>query len=159
MGTHGSRLIAAIIAAMLLGGCASTAVRENFGSAQQFTRERLGAEVRWLDTDEARRQAQAEVDALLQKPLSADDAVRIALAYSPSLAGDAIRRRGVFGECRAVGAAAESGLYFRAPGSQRRRHARARDQPHAGDLGARLVSAARATARRRLRAAADSAEA
>lgn len=79
------RLIAVIIAAILLGGCASTAVRENFGSAQEFTRERLGAEVRWLDNDEARRQAQAEVDALLEKPLSADDAVRIALAYSPSL--------------------------------------------------------------------------
>ncbi len=79
------QLIAVIIAAMFLGGCASTAVRENFGSAQEFTRERLGAEVRWLDTDEARREAQAEVDALLQKPLSADDAVRIALAYSPSL--------------------------------------------------------------------------
>ena len=79
------RLIAAIGAALLLGGCASTGVRENFVSAQQFTRARLGADVRWLDTDEARRQAQAEVDALLQKPLSADDAVRIALAYSPSL--------------------------------------------------------------------------
>jgi len=79
------RRIAAVIAASLLGGCASTQVRENFGSAQDFTRERLGVEVRWLDTDEARREAQTEVDALLQKPLSADDAVRIALAYSPSL--------------------------------------------------------------------------
>ena len=38
------RSVAALIAAVLLGGCASTAVRENFGSAQQFTRERLGAE-------------------------------------------------------------------------------------------------------------------
>lgn len=79
------RLIAATVAAVFLGGCGSTNVRENFGSAQEFTRGRLGAEVRWLDTDEARREAQAEVDALLQKPLSADDAVRIALAYSPSL--------------------------------------------------------------------------
>ncbi len=79
------RLIAAAIAALLLGGCASTAVRENFSSAQDFTRERLGADLRWLETDEARRQAQAEVDALLQKPLSADGAVRVALAYSPSL--------------------------------------------------------------------------
>ena len=79
------QLIAAVIAASLLGGCASTAVRENFSSAQEFTRERLGADMRWLATDEARREAQTEVDALLQKPLSADDAVRIALAYSPSL--------------------------------------------------------------------------
>lgn len=79
------RLIVAMIAALLMGGCASTAVRENFKSAQDFTRVRLGAEVRWLDTDEARQQTESEVDALLQKPLSADDAVRIALAYSPSL--------------------------------------------------------------------------
>jgi outer membrane protein TolC len=79
------RFSAAVIAALFLGGCASTAVRENFSSAQEFTRTRLGADVRWLDTDDARRQAQTEVDALLQKPLSADDAVRIALAYSPAL--------------------------------------------------------------------------
>lgn len=79
------RLIAVVIAALVLGGCASTGVNENFSSAQEFTRGRLGADVRWLATDEARREAQAEVDALLQKPLAADDAVRIALTYSPSL--------------------------------------------------------------------------
>ncbi len=119
------RLTAAVIAAMLLGGCASTAVRENFGSAQQFTRERLGAEVRWLDTDEARREAQAEVDALLKKPLSADDAVRIALAYSPSLQAMLFEGAAVFRERYAVSALAESGLHVRAPGSQRSRYARA----------------------------------
>src|SRR5439155_17376665 len=42
-------------------------------------------EVKWVTTDEARRQAQADVDALLAKPIGADDAVRMALAYSPAL--------------------------------------------------------------------------
>lgn len=78
-------VVSAALAALLLSGCASTAIRENFSSAQQLSQERLGAQVRWLTTDEARRQAQSDVDALLAKPLSADDAVRIALAYSPSL--------------------------------------------------------------------------
>lgn len=78
-------LLAGVLAALLLGGCASTAVQQNFDSAQQLARERLGADVRWLTSDEARRQAQSEVEALLQQPLSADDAVRIALAYSPAL--------------------------------------------------------------------------
>ena len=63
----------------------STAVDENFASAQTLAKERLDSEVKWLKTDEERRKAQSEVDALLSKPLSADDAVRISLAYSPAL--------------------------------------------------------------------------
>jgi outer membrane protein TolC len=79
------RIAVAAAAAVLLGGCASTAVNENFSSVQQLSRERLGTQVQWLTTDDARRQAQADVDALLAKPLGADDAVRVALAYSPAL--------------------------------------------------------------------------
>ena len=77
--------VAAALAALLLGGCATTAVDNNFKAAQSLTQSRLGADVKWLHTDEARREAQAEVDRLLSKPLSADDAVRIALAHSPAL--------------------------------------------------------------------------
>ena len=79
--------LAAVAAALLLGGCASTAIDKNFQSVQSLTQSRLGSEVKWLNTDAARRQAQADVDALLAKPLSADDAVRVALAYSPALQG------------------------------------------------------------------------
>lgn len=79
------RPLVAVTTILVLAGCASTAIDDNFGDAQGYAKQRLGAEARWLTTDEARRQAQDEVDALLQKPLSADDAVRIALAYSPSL--------------------------------------------------------------------------
>ena len=81
----GQRVLTAVAASVVLAGCASTAIDQNYSSVQQLSQERLGAEVKWLTTDDARRQAQADVDALLAKPLGADEAVRIALAYSPSL--------------------------------------------------------------------------
>ena len=81
----GKRLVIAAAASVALAGCASTAIDQNYSSVQQLSQQRLGTEVKWLTTDEARRQAQADVDAMLAKPLTADDAVRIALAYSPSL--------------------------------------------------------------------------
>jgi outer membrane protein TolC len=79
------RSLTALAMAATLAGCASTAVNDNFNEVQGLARQHLGAEVRWLTSDEARRQAQAETDRLLAQPLGADDAVRIALAYSPSL--------------------------------------------------------------------------
>ena len=81
----GKRLLIAGAATLVLAGCASTAIDQNFSSVQQLSQERLGSDLQWLTTDTARRQAQTDVDALLAKPLGADDAVRIALAYSPSL--------------------------------------------------------------------------
>jgi outer membrane protein TolC len=75
----------AFAAAVLLSGCATPAIEENYQSAQRFGKEQLGADVKWLTSDQARAQAQADVGALLAKPLSSDDAVRIALAYNPSL--------------------------------------------------------------------------
>ena len=81
----GQRLLIAAAATVALAGCASTSIDQNFSSVQQLSQERLGAQVKWLTTDDARRQAQSDVDALLAKPLGGDDAVRIALAYSPSL--------------------------------------------------------------------------
>ncbi len=85
LSNHRISRIAAAAAAILLAGCASTAIDQNFSSAQQLSRERLGSELKWLTTDDARRQARSDVDALLGKPLASDDAVRIALAYSASL--------------------------------------------------------------------------
>lgn len=79
------RALIATMAMLALGGCASTAVDQNFATVRQMSRASLGVDLRWLTTDEARRQAQDEVDMLLAKPLGADEAVRIALAYSPAL--------------------------------------------------------------------------
>lgn len=82
---RGRFALAAATAVVLLGGCASTAIDANFKSAQQMGREQYGAEVRWLTSDDARSQAARDVEARLAKPLTADDAVQIALAYSPAL--------------------------------------------------------------------------
>ena len=83
--TPGKRLLIAAAATLVLAGCASTAIDQNFSSVQQLSQQRLGSDIKWLTTDDARRQAQTDVDAMLAKPLGADDAVRIALAYSPAL--------------------------------------------------------------------------
>lgn len=77
--------LAVLAMALALAGCASTAVNDNYTRVQALTRQSVGADVKWLTSDDARREAQADTDRLLAKPLSADDAVRIALAYSPSL--------------------------------------------------------------------------
>ena len=79
------RWMTAVAAAAALTGCASTAINDNYTQVQALTRQSVGSEVKWLTSDEARRQAQTDTDRLLTKPLAADDAVRIALAYSPSL--------------------------------------------------------------------------
>ena len=68
--------------ALLLAGCASTAIDDNFAAVDRFSRERLGSEVRWLKSGEDRQTMTREVDELLAAPLAGDDAVRIALGYS-----------------------------------------------------------------------------
>ncbi len=78
------RVIAGAGAALLLGGCASLAIDENLAAVDRFSQERTGAEVRWLRSDAERVEMADEVDRLLARPLAADDAVRIALAYSPA---------------------------------------------------------------------------
>jgi outer membrane protein TolC len=79
------RVALAAAASLSIAGCASTAIEENFSDVQQLSRESLRAEVKWLTTEDARRQAQTDVDALLAQPLDSDGAVRIGLAYSPAL--------------------------------------------------------------------------
>jgi len=71
-------------AALLLAGCATTAIDDNFAAVDGFSRERLGSEVRWLKSEEDRQAMTREVDRLLAAPLAGDDAVRIALGYSPA---------------------------------------------------------------------------
>jgi len=80
-----SRLAAIGLATFVLAGCAGPAVEQTFADARQLAREHLGSELKWLDSNEARRQAQDDVDTLLGRPLDGDAAVRIGLAYSPSL--------------------------------------------------------------------------
>jgi len=69
---------------LLASGCASLKMDDNFGEAARYSREHGGAEARWLRDDASRRDTAAAVEHMLAQPLSADDAVRIALGYSPA---------------------------------------------------------------------------
>ena len=75
--------LALIAAALLAAGCATRAIDDNYAAVEHYARERAEIQPRWLRTEEQRREAAAEADRLLARPLSSDDAVRIALAYSP----------------------------------------------------------------------------
>jgi outer membrane protein TolC len=78
-------LVFAVLSAALLGGCASFSEDGGFDAIQSAAQSRLQKDVAW-SRDEARRSAsQARVDALLAQPLSADDAVQIALLNNPGL--------------------------------------------------------------------------
>lgn len=73
-----------LIGVLVLSGCASLQVDRNVSETSTFAKNNYGNELRRLDTDEARRQAQTEVDALLEQTLTQANAERLALAYSPA---------------------------------------------------------------------------
>ena len=73
------------LSAALLGGCASFSPDGGFDAVQSATRSHIEKDVVWARDDASRSQTRARVDALLEKPLSADDAVQIALLNNPGL--------------------------------------------------------------------------
>ena len=75
----------ALLPSLLLPGCAPLSVDHNLGEVATFARERLGSDAALLRSDGQRARAKAEVDRRLEAPLSADDAVRIAVANGPAL--------------------------------------------------------------------------
>jgi len=78
-------LVLAVLSAALLGGCASFSEDGGFDAIQFATQSRLQKDVAWARDDASRSQSQSRIDALLVKPLSADDAVQIALLNNPGL--------------------------------------------------------------------------
>jgi len=75
----------ATAAALVLAGCATFSEDGGFGAVQGVANERLGAEAKWLRGDADEDAARAQVQALLAKPLAADDAVQIALLNNRGL--------------------------------------------------------------------------
>ncbi len=80
-----SPLALAMLSAFLLGGCASFSRDGGFDAIESATRTHIQKDVAWPRDDAARERVQGRVDALLEKPLSADDAVQIALLNNPGL--------------------------------------------------------------------------
>lgn len=71
--------------AFALAGCATFSEDAGFGSVGRITQERAGKELKWARTDADRDAIDQRVAELLAQPLSADDAVQIALLNNKGL--------------------------------------------------------------------------
>lgn len=71
--------------ASVLAGCASLTGERDMADVSAFSERTLGTPARLIRSGEERQEARAGVDLLLAQPLSAEDAVRISLTYSPGL--------------------------------------------------------------------------
>ncbi len=76
---------AILLAAALLGGCASFSPDGGFASVEQAAKAQLGKEVRWVRSAADQQGIDQRVAELLAKPLSADDAVQLALLNNRGL--------------------------------------------------------------------------
>ena len=79
------RITAAVIGALFLTGCATFSPDGGFASINKVAQERLGSEAKWLRTESEASTAHDQVKVLLAKPLSAEDAVQVALLNNRSL--------------------------------------------------------------------------
>ncbi len=77
----------AIILSMLaigISGCAATAIEQNGAFIDHYAKQNIGAAATWHKNSRDRAAARELADRLLEQPLAADDAVRLALALSPA---------------------------------------------------------------------------
>ena len=75
----------AALALLGLAGCASTGPDGGFAEVGQAVTSRTGAETRWVRSQHDANAVRDRVKALLGKPLTADDAVQVALVNNPGL--------------------------------------------------------------------------
>jgi len=83
--TSHRRVMAVAILALFLGGCAGFSQDGGFATIEQTAKERIGKDVTWARNDREHDTIEARVTELLKKPLSADDAVQIALLNNKGL--------------------------------------------------------------------------
>ncbi|APV50371.1 hypothetical protein BWI17_12105 [Betaproteobacteria bacterium GR16-43] len=79
------RTSAAFFAALLLAACAPLALDRDREAVTAVAQAQAGTKPAWLATGDDRARARAEADRLLEAPLLADGAVRLALAHDPAL--------------------------------------------------------------------------
>ena len=83
--TPRKRLVLAVLAAAGLSGCASLSNDGGFGPVEQTAKGRLGMDLKWSWSDADQDVIDRRVAELLSKPLSAEDAVQIALLNNNGL--------------------------------------------------------------------------
>jgi outer membrane protein TolC len=79
------RATSSLACGLLLAGCVSVAPERAFEASAAAAQTRTGGEARLLRSDADRQALQADIDALLQAPLTQDAAVRIAVLNHPGL--------------------------------------------------------------------------
>ncbi len=82
---HATQRTAILLAAALLGGCASFSPDGGFASVERAAKDQLGKELRWVRSAADQHGIDQRVAELLAKPLSADDAVQLALLNNRGL--------------------------------------------------------------------------
>lgn len=79
------RLSTLVALVALLGGCATLTPDAGFSSVQEAARSQLDKKLSWARQADERQAIREQIAPLLAKPLSADDAVQIALLNNPGL--------------------------------------------------------------------------
>jgi outer membrane protein TolC len=79
------RLLAMLVSAAVLGGCASFSPDGGFAAVEKTAKDRLGKDVQWARSDADQDRIAQRVSELLAKPLSVDDAVQVALLNNRGL--------------------------------------------------------------------------
>jgi outer membrane protein TolC len=80
-----ARTATTLLAAALLAGCASFSADSGFGVVEQTAQQRLGKELQWSRSEADQTAIDQRVAALLARPLTADDAVQLALLNNRGL--------------------------------------------------------------------------
>ena len=79
------RPLALAVSMLFLGGCATFSPDGGFSSVKSLTKERIGKDVTWVKSDDDAATVEKTIAPLLAKPLTADDAVTIALLNNRGL--------------------------------------------------------------------------
>ncbi|MEO8847145.1 MAG: TolC family protein [Casimicrobiaceae bacterium] len=69
----------------VLGGCATLSPDAGLAPVQRIAQERIDHDIRWNRTEQQKETTQAEVRAILQRPLVVEDAVQVALINNHGL--------------------------------------------------------------------------
>ncbi len=79
------RLLALLVGAAVLGGCASFSPDGGFAVVEKTAKDRLGKELQWARSDADQNAITQRVQQLLARPLGVDDAVQVALLNNRGL--------------------------------------------------------------------------
>ena len=80
-----ARIVLGSLVLAALGGCATFSEDGGFGTVEKAVKERIGKDLAWVKSPEQRDSVEKRVAELLARPISADDAVQVALLNNRGL--------------------------------------------------------------------------